>query len=458
MSFQAPDHYTLVVGAQSFAEIQALTGLLEGRPVQIVEVALDLQGLVDAVATHEPSLVLLNPNLRNYAPDYVRDLLLREGGPIPVVGYRVQDPTGEGAIMKKQGAAAFFELSRMPSGTQLFALIEETYRKTWMAWKNGEFRATPDLPVSQPGTVKSACIVPYLPKGGASSRTTTASNLAAGLAALGHSTCLVDFDGTKGDVHTVFGYTIHPNNPLTPPDQFRLLDRTLYDLIMELLNNWEPGTPISIQHILKYITVWDGHPAVGRNLHLLAGLTRPTLAGHREWTSKAKLIYQLGRAILATLKTAYDFVIADVSQDYNQPLVGAALDEATDIIMPVPPVRTALIDTHNALPALIEQYGSRSKIYWLAAMWEDGPDVPRISTIAKTFQVTKLPIEIPCDTEVARAAINNCVPFVLTDNGPLGRGMQSLVGIYDPRAIPASSGSRMAGFFKRAGQAFVREA
>src|SRR5579859_6144142 len=57
------------------------------------------------------------------------------------------------------------------------------------------------------------------------------------------------------------------------------------------------------------------------------------------------------------------------------------------------------------------------------------------ATISKALGIPQLSnVTIPCDHGVADRAVNEGVPFVLWDDGPLGTGMKKLAGLYDPRA------------------------
>src|SRR5262249_43887533 len=157
----------------------------------IVEVGPDLQSIVDAILSKKEDqdgdprglVVLLNPEIRGYAPDFIQQLLFDDDGPIPVIGYSTTDTSNQAAIMKKHGATHFFELTRVQSGTQLVAMVEDACERVWADRAAGNHHMAPDIQAAPAGAIRQQCITVYLPKGGSSSCTTTATNVGAYLAA-----------------------------------------------------------------------------------------------------------------------------------------------------------------------------------------------------------------------------------------------------------------------------------
>jgi len=458
------DSFSIIVGFGHYSEFMSLNKLLADSSVTIGGMASDLQGVFDAVTEQRKSakqsglVVILSPEVKGYAPDFIQQLLFDEDGPIPVVGYCVNDTANSGAIMKKNGAAAFFELSKMHSATQLITLLSSAYEQALADREAGNHRLIPDIPSAPAGAIRSQCIVVYLPKGGGSSRTTTAVNLAACFARLGDPTCIVDFDPTKGDVAWMLGYAPDHTNPLTKRSP--VVDRGVFDLVMNVLSNWRPGGSVDPTLLRRhYLVEWRGRTEVGKNLHFLPGLLSPVAGGHAEWREHEGDIYDIGKAIIRALKTMYLFVIVDVGQDYNQALVGAALDEATEIIIPVPPNRHAIMDIQRALPPMLEAYGTKDRLRWFPALWSDNVGAPEVGTISDMLGIPRLNVKIPHDHQVADQSINDCVPFVLWDEGPLGTNMKLLAANYDPRAKELARGGKQSeGMFKKAQSLLFRGA
>ena len=333
--------YDIIVGYRNYEQIKHLQTVLAGSDVNFLDLGSDMHGLNEAVertvASQVRPIVIVDPAMPGWAADYVKFLLFFEAFPIPVIGLSSNDIANQRAAMLSQGAVDFIDLSTPEAASALMARFSNALRRVDEDRAAGSHHATPEIAPMGNGTVRSQCITVYLPKGGGSSRTTTVLNLASGLARLGHPTAVVDFDNTKGDVHTMLGYTVDATSLLTP--NFTKIDRGIYDLMMNLLMDWDgKGSAPSIDPITirRYMTAWTGHPSVGKNLHFLPGLLSPSAAGDKVWRQRQKDVHELARAILRTLKTLYTFVIVDISQDYLQPLVAAALDEADEVLLPIP--------------------------------------------------------------------------------------------------------------------------
>jgi Flp pilus assembly CpaE family ATPase len=176
---------------------------------------------------------------------------------------------------------------------------------------------------------------------------------------------------------------------------------------------------------------WNGTQyGTGERLHLLPGLTSAHQAGTDAFADAA-FLHEAALAIIDVLKSMYTFVIVDIGQDYNMPLHAAALKRATEVLVPIPPTNTAVVDAARGLPALRGFFGNLEKFRWLPTAWRDGPDNPSLRKITDTVGLPRLDVVIPHDLEVADAAINGGVPFALTDNGPLGQAINDLARNYD---------------------------
>src|SRR5579859_3697754 len=186
-----PD-FRIILGYVGYSEIAAVNELLQGSRASIVEAGRELQDIVNALATQREALdgdvrglvVMLNPDLRGFAPDFIQSLLFDDAGPIPVIGYSMADVSNQAAIMKKNGATHFVELSKMRSGTQFLTLLEAACEQVWTDRQAGKHHLAPDIPAAPVGSIRQQVITVYLPKGGGSSRTTTVTNIAACLASL----------------------------------------------------------------------------------------------------------------------------------------------------------------------------------------------------------------------------------------------------------------------------------
>src|SRR5579859_6283032 len=426
VTIRTPDKFAVVIGYGHPSEFMKINSILSGSVATVIGMGPDLQAVIDAIAEQRSEgipedtglVVLLNPDTREFSPDFIQHLLFDDEGPIPVIGFSANDTGNAAPSMKKAGATHFFELSKMTEASKLVAMLAASYRQVVSDREAGKHHLIPDIPIAPVGSIMSQCICAYLPKGGASSRTTTIVNLGAALAALGNPTCIVDFDPTKGDVHTYLGFTTDHTSRLTP--RFPLVDRSLFDLITSLARNWKSGDSLPMPKIDNYRFLWEGHASVGNNLHFLPGLLSPASAGSEDWQSRPKLIFEIARAIIRALKTRYLFVLVDIGQDYNQPLVAAALSEASEILVPIPPNNAAIRDVQLALPTMVRELGSDELLRWFPAIWSDEVGAAKPGTISKALGIPQLNVTIPCDHSVADRAVNEGVPFVLWDEGPLG--------------------------------------
>lgn len=447
------DTIRVVVGYAGYAELTALTRLLEGSKAQIVEAAQTAQKLFDACAPEnlggqEPDIALVNPGMEGYAHSLISDLLLRQEGPVPVIGYVTLEDTGAfGPGMMDAGARYFFSLAKPPAATELVRRMETAIREARREWEEGRLRPRLGEAVARPGSVHQQIITCWVPKGGGSTRTTICVNLAAALALAGNPVALVDFDQTKGDAHLMLGFA--PDDALPITRKMVVIDRGLYDLVVNIHARWNGAgkNAVTAQLLNQYLVKWqppEGLAGVGYRLHLLPGLTAAHQAG-MEAFADAGFVHDAGGAILDVLKSMYTFVIVDIGQDYNLPLHAAALKAATEVLVPIPPVNTAVVDLARALPALRGYFGNLGKFRWLPTAWREGGENPTLKRVTETTGLPRLDAIIPHDLEVADAAVNTGVPFALTDDGPLGEAIRSLARNYDP-SVPRWKGKARGGW------------
>lgn len=441
----------IVVGFYNYADLQQLERFSGGTGITILSAAQDAQRVFDDAVNLEADAVLLCPQVTGYRPSMIPDLLLHVNRPIPVVGW-VEATSDDGRAMVATGAKGYVTLPmdayQANKAVQLLrTAVDEAARER----QAGEVRARP-VPSSRLQAWQERVITVWVPKGGGSTRTTLSVNLAVALshATLGNQpTCLLDFDMAKGDAHTMLGFTANVEH--AQRHGWPLLERGLFDLVVGLGSRWAHGGESLITPVLlrNYLVRWDPEG----QLDLLPGLCFPHQAGAEEFRNLG-MVYQMGRRIIEVMRQMYAFVVVDVGQDFTQPLHRAALEAANEVLVTVPPIWTAVVDTANAMKPLRHYFGSLEKFKLVITRYS-----PEFGLLEKQIvQEVGLPklATIPHDAVVAETAVNSHTPFVLTDEGPLGEAVRELAGAYLPYL--AQKRRRGTGLFAGLRRALVREA
>jgi Flp pilus assembly CpaE family ATPase len=441
--------YTLVVGFYNYADLQALQDGLRGSHITILSAQQDAQRVYDDATEMGADAVLLCPDLNGYRHALIEDLLLYADKPIPVIGW-VLTHDDRGRVMTANGAKAIIALPMNSQGiTKLLHTLPRVVDEVKRERAEGHVSLTAGriLPAGRQGAWQQKVITVYIPKGGGSTRTTLAVNLAAALShvALGNQpTCLLDLDLTKGDCHTFLGYTVNPDyarNGLT------YLDRGLIDVIRNVADRWGQGGEnlITPQLLRKYLVHWGGEQS---QLDLLPGLTRPHEGSAPEFDNWP-MVLSIARRLIQVARQLYSFVVVDIGQDYNLPLHRAAIEEADEVLVTVPPINTAIVDTENALTPLLHKFGDLNKFKLVVTAFDPAFGISE-KEIVKRVGLTKL-ATVPFDAMAAAVSINTHTPFVLSDDGPLGATVRDLAGTYLSYLREENGGRRnLLGVFKRA--------
>jgi Flp pilus assembly CpaE family ATPase len=441
----------IVVGFYNYADVQALERYLQDTDVTILSAVQDAQRVFDDAINLGADAVLLCPQVTGYRHQMVMDLLLHVERPIPTVGW-VETTSDDGRAMVANGAKGFVTLpmddrQKSKAVQLLHNAVEEAARER----QAGEVKARP-VPSSRLQAWQEKVVTIWVPKGGGSTRTTLAVNLAVALShgQLGNQpTILLDFDMSKGDAHTMLGFTVNPTH--AQRHGWPLLERGLFDLVTWTASRWgQQGegaiTPVMLRN---YLVRWGDDS----QLDLLPGLYFPHQADAREFDNR-QMIYQMGRRIIEVARQMYAFVVIDVGQDFTRPLHRAALEAANEVLVTVPPTWTAVVDSANAMTPLRHRFGDVTKFKLVITRFS-----PEFGLSEKEIiQEIGLPrlVTIPHDAVVAETAINSHTPFVLTDDGPLGDSVRELSATFLPYL--AEKRQRGSGLLSGLRRAFVREA
>jgi len=418
---------TVVVGFYNYADLQALEGALGGTGVAILSAAQDAQRVFDDAVNLEADVVLLCPQVSGYRPQMVMDLLLHVDRPIPVVGW-VEATSDDGRAMVAAGAKGFVTLPMdARQGNKAVQLLRAAVEEAERERREGRIEARP-VPSSRLQAWRERVVTIWVPKGGGSTRTTLAVNLAVALshARLGNQpVCLLDFDMAKGDAHTMLGFTANAEHARR--HGWPLLERGLFDLVTGLASRWgQQGERAITPVLLRNYTVRWGEDS---QLDLLPGLYFPHQADASEFRNR-QMIYQMGRRIVEVMRQMYAFVVVDVGQDFTRPLHRAALEAANEVLVTVPPTWTAVVDAANAMQPLKHHFGDLTRFKLVITRFS--PDFGLSEKeIVQEVGLAKL-VTVPHDAVVAETAINTHVPFVLSDDGPLGESVRELAANYLP--------------------------
>lgn len=454
---EEPREINLVVGYYNYADLRALEGFLQGTEITILSAAQDAQRVFDDAVRLEADAVLLCPQVAGYRREFIDDLLYRTNldKPIPTIGW-VDAQSDDGRAMVANGAKGFVTLPMDGAqGNKVVTLVRQAIEQVKRE-DRGEIAAVRPVAASAAQSWQRKAVVPWISKGGGSTRTTLAVNLAVALAhsKLGNMpTVLLDLDMTKADAHTMLGFTT--NLDRARREGVPLLERGLYDLLLRVSEVWEAQGPSAITPRMLDLYTVSCMPDKAQ-LTLLPGLFNPAYAD-AEALQKRQLVYEIGKRIIDVMTQKYAFVILDIGQDMTQPLHRAAIESADEVVVTVPPQRTAVTDVANALPSLSKHFGDLSKFKLVITAYDDSFGMSE-KEIIREVGLPKL-ITIPHDAAVASNSINDGVPFVLTDDGPLGESVRELAGIYLPSLAASRKGGRgLSGLVGGIKKALVREA
>jgi Flp pilus assembly CpaE family ATPase len=448
---------SIVVGFYNFADVRALEDCLRDAGITIVSAGQDAQRVFDDAIGLGADAVLMNPMVTGYRREIVDDLMYHNGTDraIPTVGW-VDAQSDAGRAMVAAGAMGFATLPMdAAQGHKVVKLLRQAVEAAKRE-DRGDISVRP-VAASAGRSFRQVAVVPWMSKGGGSTRTTVAVNLAVALShvKLGNQpTALVDLDMTKGDCHTMLGYTANPDHARRYG--FPLLEHGLVDLLVRIADRWkQDGARMITPRFLEFYTVrWQGDKS---HLDLLPGIYNPAHADNPVFRNR-RMIYEIGKRIIEVMRQNHTFVILDIGQDMTQPLHRAAIEAADEVVVTVPPEMPAVVDVSNALPALRHHFGDLGKFKLVITRYD--PDFGMAEKdIIREVGLPKL-ATIPHDANVAAMSINSQTPFVLTDDGPLGSSVRGLASVYLPQleSLRGNGSKGLSQLVAGVKRAFVREA
>ena len=427
--------YHLAIGYKSSHDLEQIRTALNETNIEVISYDQDAQRVFDNAIRLDADAVLLSPDCTGYRTRILQDLLYFRGRPIPVIGWG-DARTDSGRHMLANGASGYITLPL--DGVQiskLVTLIPEVVDREVRRRAEGEvtLAVREVVPDAQSNAWQSKVIVVYVTKGGGSHRTTTATNLSVVLSHItmgNQPTVLLDFDQTKGDCHTMLGYVVASEVEIAVERNLRVIERGLFDLVVNSYVRYPTVgvSGITIPFIRNYMV---DSPAVPESqLDLLPGLMHPADGGSAEFQDR-RIVLDIASAVIQQMRRVYAFTVIDIGQDFSAPLHEAAIREADDVLVVVPPIMTAILDTRYALRSLRDYFGDLDKFHLLTTGYD-----PSFGLSEKQMvKMIGLPLAgtVPFDPVVAALSINTHTPYVLNDHGPLGNAMRALGATYLPQ-------------------------
>ncbi|HEY3289468.1 MAG TPA: hypothetical protein VGK87_05010 [Anaerolineae bacterium] len=428
--------YRLSVGYRNSSDVETLRNALNNTDITVVSYDQDAQRVFDNAIRLDADVVLMTPDCTGYRTAILQDLLFQRSKPIPVIGW-VEARSDDGRQMMTHGAVGYITMPlddlQISNFTNTVHEVVERERKRRELGETSPVMVKDTAPPSHPQMWQSKVIAVYVPKGGGSHRTTTAVNLSTVLSHLtmgNQPTMLLDFDQTKGDCHTMLGYIMSNEIKIAMARNLRVIERGLYDMMVNVgVRYGLQGTSmINLPFIRNYMV--DAPALDESQLDFLPGLMRPTDNGSQEFRNRP-MVLEVARAIIQQVRRAYAFTVIDLGQDFAAPLHEAAIREADDVLVIVPPNMTAILDTRYALQSLERYFGDLNKFRLLTTGYDPSFGI----TEREMVDMLGLPLvaTIPFEPIVATQAINTHTPYVLTDSGPLGTSLRSLGAMYLPQ-------------------------
>jgi Flp pilus assembly CpaE family ATPase len=432
----AEKKFRLAVGYRNSSDVEMLREALINTDIALISYDQNAQRVFDNAVRLAADAVLLSPDCEGYRSQLIHDLLFFRERPIPTIGW-TDSRRDDGRNMVSNGAKGYVTLPMDAiQVNRLILMVHEVVDGARRERDDGQVSVGAGylaLP-GQGGTAwQSKVISVYVPKGGGSHRTTTAVNLSTVLSHVtigNQKTMLLDFDQTKGDCHTMLGYILMVENLIAARRDMATIERGLYDLIVNVAPRYgvSRGQMITLPFIKNYIV---NSPAIpDSQLDLLPGLLRPTDSGMDEFLNR-DMILDIARTIIQQVRRSYAFTVVDIGQDFSMPLHEAAIKESDEVLVIVPPIMTAVIDTRYALQSLEHYFGDLNKFKLLITGYDPGFGLAEREIV----DMVGLPLAatIPFDPVIATTSVNTHTPYVLTDNGPLGTTMRALGGMYLPQ-------------------------
>jgi MinD-like ATPase involved in chromosome partitioning or flagellar assembly len=403
----APPLTVVIAAPPSHSQLFMALSAEHPSGVRVVSTVRALSDLIEDVRDYAPRVVLLSPEVRDYDPAIVAQLVRWPQHPIAVVGLVPAAGTW-GAEMTAGGAVAFYNLPVTPALVERFAKeAARHYDRAREGWSQPLVESGVDRKLIEAISAQSyqtGAFGFYSTKGG-DGKTTLAVNVWSLLGLVARKkVLLVDADMNCGRV------ALHLN---VPPGQ-----HTLVHLADDYRRERNTLTGAMLQARL-YRADSDLDPrtrVVESRLHVLFGITTTEHASGENLAGQQGLDFM--RDLIALARKLYDFVLIDLGSNPQLAPHFAALEAADRVVLISTSDRTSLYYNREMLRSLIAKADLRPDKFMLVVNRYHAEDRFELKDIADFMQMTVV-AAVPEDmSRTMVACVNEGRPFVL---GRLGK-------------------------------------
>ncbi len=408
----------IVIGTRVWTDAQAIERALSDVPeFQIVAGPTTASGVYRDATEMDADVVLFSPTLPGFRPDLVSELLHFDDRPIASIGL-LPPLESRATELLDLGMKGHVSLPLDPA--QLRRLLELIPEAVLQA--RAERASSSYVPLDTPTlhTVAEAgwqrMVIALWGTGGGVGKTSLSLNLAAALGVLGkRRVLLADLDMTRGALIPRLG--LNPEGNL-----FALVTA----LLPAYLRQQSASCPPDI--LAGKVQPWGSRRA--SHLDCLGGIPAMHLAGQPLFREDPARTIALIRAIIATARKQYDFVVLDLGPDINNDVHFAALD-AADLVLTV--VRPDLADIHSTaqtVPRLKQGFGEGiGKFELVINQWSAEAGI-KMKDLITTIGMKKFG-QVPYDAAFTHAN-NQRRPFVLDKPNPTSDAIVSMATRFFP--------------------------
>ncbi len=332
--------------AQPFA-----AALGPGNPsgVEVLSITRDTLDLLPDVKEYKPQLVLLSPEIRNYSPDTVRQLVDFPDFPVAVVGL-VPSAGMWGSEMANNGAIAFYNTPITPAVVEQFTreapAIVERARAAWRAPAVASGVSRNVLNAVGATAYRTGVVAFWSTKGGVG-KTTLSTETACILSQVGGKrVLLVDANMNGGHVGLHLSLDANKNNLMHLASDYRINHNTLTADMLRA-------------RVIQADAYLDGRTKVIESrLHVLLGIPTVQHSGSKEL--KAEQGEQFMADLMRLAREQYEFVIVDLGSSIMSGVHMGVLASA-DLVMFISSAdRTSIYDNRNVFQMLMEKRSLRA--------------------------------------------------------------------------------------------------
>jgi len=387
-----------IVLALPWTDASHVAGLLppgNDRGMDIVSLCQDGSALThDATEEYEADVVVLSPEIPRFDAEAIQQLYHYEKKPIITIA--AVPAFGDWApTMERAGAKGHITLPFNPEKvSRLVAMIPPLMREAYQERTSTSYIPKLDTELAEAVARRGfqrQLVCCWAPKGGVG-KTLLAVNMACLLGVVANrSTLLIDADMNGGNVN------LHLALPFT---------HTIYTLAEE----FRVDSNLSPTMVRRHTHHFAG------NLEVLAGIPRMHQAGEVALRGEQGQLFM--ERLLDVARRAYDFVVVDLGQSFNNPLHLESLIRGDLILLVVTSDRSSIADARGGLEVLSDYVDvDRTRFQLVVNQFAPEGGVRR-GEIQTYLGLSEFGV-IPLDTEGAiLRSVNQGQPVVLSRSAP----------------------------------------